>query len=61
MTGGVASNGAMTIRNCADELLPRPSLEVHVTVVVPTAKVEPEPGEQFTGTEAPRSVALGLE
>jgi hypothetical protein len=34
-------------------------LAVHVTVVVPTAKVDPDPGTQLTGTDAPRSVAVG--
>jgi hypothetical protein len=37
-----------------------PSLAVHVTGVVPTLNVDPDAGEQFTGTEpATRSVAVG--
>src|SRR6185437_4663441 len=41
-------------------LLPAPSVAVQTTVVSPMAKVEPEPGTQLTGTEAPRSVAVGV-
>jgi hypothetical protein len=33
---------------------------VHVTVVVPTANVDPDVGEQPTEAEAPRSVADGV-
>src|SRR5262249_1807274 len=40
--------------------LPLPSAAVQVTVVVPTANVLPDAGEQITGTEAPvLSVAAG--
>jgi hypothetical protein len=46
--------------NPADAVLPRASLAVQVTGVVPTAKVEPEAGVQVTGTlPETRSVAVG--
>ena len=41
-------------------LLPAPSVAVQTTVVSPTANVDPDPGTQLTGTDAPRSVAVGV-
>ena len=53
------SKGAMMTWNDTDELFPRPSSAVHVTVVVPTGNVDPEAGEQVDVRVAPRSVAVG--
>src|SRR5690348_6205052 len=49
----------MTLK-AADEPLPAPSVALHVTVVAPTGKEEPEAGEQAT-SRAPltASVAVG--
>jgi len=41
-------------------LLPAPSVAVQTTVVSPTANVDPDAGTQLTGTDAPRSVAVGV-
>jgi hypothetical protein len=41
-------------------LLPEPSVAVQTTVVSPIANVDPDPGTQLTGIEAPRSVAVGV-
>jgi hypothetical protein len=41
-------------------LLPAPSVAVQTTVVSPIANVDPDPGTQLTGVEAPRSVAVGV-
>lgn len=60
MTGGVASNGAMLTWNWPEEVLPRPSFAVQVTVVGPTGNVVPEAGAQLTDTDWPRSVAAGV-
>ena len=57
-TGGMVS----WIVTLNDLLALRPALSVAVqtTVVSPMANVDPDPGTQLTGTEAPRSVAVGL-
>jgi hypothetical protein len=60
ITGGVVSTTTVTV-NVADELLPAASVAVQVTVVAPAAKVEPDAGEQFTGSvPSTLSVAVGL-
>jgi hypothetical protein len=61
MTGGVASKGAMLTLNCAVALGPSPPFAVHVTVDGPTGNVVPDAGKQLTETDAPRSVAVGVE
>ena len=48
-TGGVVSLTVMVKE--AEPTLPAASVAVHVTVVVPNEKVEPEPGEQIAGSE----------
>jgi len=42
------------------DVFPAPSVAEQLTVVVPTGKLEPEGGEQVTGT-APASVALAAK
>ncbi len=46
--------------NVHDALLVQASVAVHVTVVVPAAKVEPDAGEQTTVGVPQLSVAVGL-
>jgi len=41
-------------------LWPAPSVAVQMTVVTLIANVDPDPGTQLTGAEAPRSVAVGV-
>src|SRR5580765_8719195 len=57
-TGGIVS-WTVTL-NDPLALWPAPSVAVQTTVVSPMANVDPDPGTQLTGTEAPRSVAVGL-
>jgi len=56
--GGVVSTTETS--KCLDAVAPVESLAVHVTVVTPSGKVEPESGEQVTGTGPSASeVAVG--
>lgn len=58
ITGGVVSC-TVTVK-LVRAVLPLASVAVHVTVVVPVGKVDPEEGWQLTGTGLPpASVALG--
>ena len=57
-TGGIVS-WTVTLKDLL-ALLPAPSVAVQTTVVSPTANVDPDPGMQLTGVEAPRSVAVGV-
>src|SRR6478735_2783957 len=57
MVGGVTSRATVTVNEFV-AVLPRVSAAVHVTVVVPIGKLEPEAGEQPTGrAPSTRSVA----
>ena len=57
-TGG---NVSWTVTlNDALALFPASSVAVQTTVVSPMANVDPDPGTQLTGAEAPRSVAVGV-
>src|SRR2546422_278518 len=49
--GGVVSR-TVTVED-AEPVLPNPSVAVHVTVVTPMGKVEPEGGEQVVERETP--------
>jgi translation initiation factor IF-1 len=56
-TGAVVSTSVTVTRKDAEPVLLCASVAVHVTVVVPTAKVEPEAGEHDTPTE-PSTLSL---
>jgi hypothetical protein len=60
ITGGVVSARTVTVKVLV-AVFPEWSVAVHVTVVVPIGNVEPDAGEQVTGT-APSmsSVAVGV-
>ena len=58
-TGAVVSTSVRLTLKLVWLLLLWPSSAVHVTVVVPTAKWDPEAGVHATLTDCPRSVAVG--
>src|SRR5262249_61306183 len=63
ITGGVLSSAAFSVTvtlKVAVDLLPALSSAVHVTVVSPSGKVEPDSGLHLTGTEpSTSSLAVG--
>jgi len=57
-SGHVTAGGCVSLTVTVNEQL-GPVVEVHVTVVVPTGKKEPEAGEQVTVPHAPEVVGAG--
>jgi hypothetical protein len=55
--GSVVSTKLTVTEKLADPVLPAPSVAEHVTVVVPTEKFDPDPGEQ-EGAKLPATASL---